>query len=474
MINQSFSAENFEKIFNIENRKGKINKEFLPSEYIAKICEIKSKRFDAKDLKAKRESEEITKDEYRAKKDSLNEEIKKLKAEKEEILYEHLKVISKKVNDPKFKFVFEVGERNGKQTYELGNDEVQFYAIKQLQYNIRKTFKVKQSDRYKTLKQIKLILSDGLPKIIIRTDITSFYESIPQSELLHKIENDTLLTYQSKQFIISILNEFESKRENSKDNPNMGVPRGVGISAYLSELYIKDVDRKIKSITNVSFYARYVDDIFIVITPPSSIDSHDYLSDIKRIILENKLNIKEEKTGVFVIDRNSATFKRVTISYLGYQFILEHSLKAVHLRTLLSDNKIEKYKKRLSQAFDEYNIESKYNEKTARHIFFNRLRFLTGNTNLINSKSGIKVGIYYTNSLLDEDGVACDLGCKLDGFLKQMVHTNLKPHCPTSFDVERFKKYILNQFSFAEGFRNLKFHKFTNDDFRAIKNIWNE
>lgn len=474
MINQSFSAENFEKIFNIENRKGKINKEFLPPEYIAKIREIKAKRFEAKDLKAKRELEEIAKDEYRVKKDSLNEKIKKLQAEKEEILYEHLKVISKKVNDPKFKFVFEVGERNGKQTYELGNDEVQFYAIKQLQYNIRKTFKVKQSDRYKTLKQIKLILSDGLPKIIIRTDITSFYESIPQSDLLHKIENDTLLTYQSKQFIISILNEFESKREDSKDNPYFGVPRGVGISAYLSELYIKDVDRKIKSITNVSFYARYVDDIFIVITPPSSIDSHDYLSDVKKIIIENKLNTKEEKTGVFVIDRNSDTFERVTIPYLGYQFILEHSSKAVRLQTLLSDNKIEKYKKRLSQTFDEYNIESKYNEKTARQIFLNRLRFLTGNTNLINSKSGIKVGIYYTNSLLDEDGVAYDLECKLDGFLKQMVYTNLKPHCPTSFDVEKFKKYILSQFSFAEGFRDLKFHKFTNDDFRAIKNIWNE
>lgn len=474
MINQSFSAENFEKIFNIENRKGKINKEFLPSEYIARICDIKSKRLEIKGLKAKRESEEITKDEYRTKKDLFDDEIKKLQAEKEEILYEQLKVISKKVNNPKFNFVFEVGERNGKQTYEFGNDEAQFYAIKQLQYNVRKTFKVKQSDRYKTLKQIKLILSDGLPKIIIRTDITSFYESIPQSELLHKIENDTLLTYQSKQFIISILNEFESKREDSKENPKVGVPRGVGISAYLSELYIKDVDRKIKSIANVSFYARYVDDIFIVITPSSSTDSHDYLSDVKRIIEENGLTTKEEKTGVFVIDRNSDTLKQATISYLGYQFILEHFSKAIRLRTLLSDNKIEKYKKRLIQTFDEYNIESKYNEKMARQIFFNRLRFLTGNTTLINSKSGIKVGVYYTNTLLDEEGVKCDLGQKLDGYLIQMVYTNLKPHCSTSFDVEKFKKYILSQFSFAEGFRDLKFHKFTNDDFRAIKNIWDE
>ena len=30
------------------------------------------------------------------------------------------------------------------------------------------------------LKQIKLLLSDGFPKIVIRTDIESFYESIPQ------------------------------------------------------------------------------------------------------------------------------------------------------------------------------------------------------------------------------------------------------------------------------------------------------
>lgn len=474
MINQSFSAENFEKIFSIENRKGKINKEFLPSEYIAKICEIKGKHFEAKDFKSKRESDEMTKDEYRAKKDSLNAEIKKLQAEKEEILYEHLKVISKKVNDPKFKFEFEVGERNGKQTYELGNDEAQFYAIKQLQYNIRKTFKVKQTDRYKTLKQIKLILSDGLPKIVIRTDITSFYESIPQSELLSKIENDTLLTYQSKKFIASILKEFESKREDSKDNPNIGVPRGIGISAYLSELYIKDVDRRIKLITNVSFYARYVDDIFIVITPKSSEDSFDYLSDIKKIISESGLTTKEEKTGVFLINRNGNTNSRETISYLGYKFIIQHSSDDVRLLTLLSDNKIEKYKSRLKQAFDDYNVENKYNENAARKIFFNRLRFLTGNTNLINSKSGIKVGIYYTNSLLDEEGVKCDLEKKLGGYMKQMVYTNLKPHCSSSFDVGKFKNYILSQFSFVEGFRDLKFHKFTKDDFRAIKSIWHE
>jgi|GEM_PF-3947705 hypothetical protein len=60
MIDQSFSAENFEKIFNIENRKGNINKDTLPTEYIALFVRIKEIRESINELRGKYEREEIS------------------------------------------------------------------------------------------------------------------------------------------------------------------------------------------------------------------------------------------------------------------------------------------------------------------------------------------------------------------------------------------------------------------------------
>jgi hypothetical protein len=62
--------------------------------------------------------------------------------------------------------------------------------MKQLQYNVFRTFKVKQANRYQIVKQVKVLLQDKFPKFIIRTDIRSFYENVPQYELLKLIENN--------------------------------------------------------------------------------------------------------------------------------------------------------------------------------------------------------------------------------------------------------------------------------------------
>ena len=42
-----------------------------------------------------------------------------------------------------------------------------------------------------------------------------------------------------------------------------GVPRGMNISATMSELYMRKFDRWIRSFDSVYFYARFVDDIIV-------------------------------------------------------------------------------------------------------------------------------------------------------------------------------------------------------------------
>ena len=63
----------------------------------------------------------------------------------------------------------------------------------------------------------------------------------------------------------------------------MGVPRGVGISPLLSEIYVRDLDSSISSFIGTHFYARYVDDIFIILTafPNGEKDSKEYFTNLQ-------------------------------------------------------------------------------------------------------------------------------------------------------------------------------------------------
>lgn len=475
MLNQSFSAENFEKIFNILNRKGEIKKDFFPESYIDKSIKIKELRLRIKNLKSQYKNELIDKAKFNEEKDNTEIQVKQLIKDKEDIIYNHLKNISNEVNTCKDLFKFEIRDRRGKSTYELDKtDEAQFYAVKQLQYNIRKTFGVKQSDRYSILKQLKQLLEDGLPKIIIRTDIKSFYESIPQDELKDKIENNTLLTYQSKQFISSILDKYESLKCNSIISQKVGIPRGIGISAYLAELYMRDIDQRIKAVHNVTYYARYVDDIIIIITPTSKFDDYNYLEDVTKIIEHGKLNLNSNKTTNDFIDRvnDDNNGKNVQVSYLGYKFNINHSLKRVKLSVQLSDDKKKRYKDRISRSINDYNISSRTNERLARKLLYKRLWFITGNTNLINSKKGIKTGVYYSNSLLTKLEAKTEFR-DLDSYLKSRL-MRIEPYDKLCFDRDKFKQHLISKFSFTSGFNDLKFHAFSKDDFREIKQIWDE
>ena len=98
---------------------------------------------------------------------------------------------------------------------------------------------------------------------------------------------------------------------------------------------------------------------------------------------------------------------------------------------------------------------------------------LTGNTNLINSKNGVKVGVYFSNSLLDKekkDGLK-DLK-SLDGFLTGMVHRNLVPYKKLLFDIEKLRSQIKQSFSFQKGFEDKRFHKFKIKELKTLKKIW--
>ena len=176
---------------------------------------------------------------YELQKAMLNEEKLKLEAKKETLLTKELEGICAEIAAGNLRVgLKKVTIPSGKIAYAVDRTAKAYFILKQLQYNLRKLYKVKQSSRYEIVCQLRSILEDAFPKYVIRTDIKDFYETISSDNVLRKIDEDALLTLPSRKVIKQILSDYRNLSKSSK-----GVPRGVGISAYLAETLHKKVRR---------------------------------------------------------------------------------------------------------------------------------------------------------------------------------------------------------------------------------------
>ncbi len=444
ILDQSFSAENFRQILDYENRKGI----YLEGRYFSNIAVI-TQAIKNCNIEIREKKKLGTGEDFEIFRKKMNERKEKLKEEKESKLLEALQKVSENIVAAKFTIQLTQNYTLvDKPVYTTTDTPENYFALKQLQYNFRKLYKVKQANRFAILSQMKVLLDDTFPKYVIRTDIKEFYESIPHDKLFQKLNQENLMTFFSKKILFQILNEY--KRLSGSD---VGLPRGVGVSAYLAELYMRDVDNSIKSLPSVSYYARYVDDIIIIFTPYSSNEPKDYLNKIDEII-ETKYSLKTNKAKTQEFDLVEAQ-KRCCLQYLGYNFQFGNDT----IKLSLSKNKINRYKYRIDLIFQAYSNYSKIKEKKARKLLVKRVKFLTGNTRLLNNKKNILVGVYYSNNLLSEDSDFIGL----DKYLAHKIETVI------SFPP---LKKRLGQFKFQEGFSVKRFTPFTPNDLSSILAIW--
>lgn len=443
ILDQSFSADNFRKILDWENRKGVyLEGRFFPN--LKRITE-KIKQCN-EDIRGKKKSRSENEGELK----ELNEKKERLQQDKEEQLANELQEVSKKVDVRSFKIELKrIDILNSKPIYTVDkNSPEHYFAMKQIQRNVSKLFDVKQANRSAIVSQVKVLLGDKFPKYVLRTDIKNFYESIPHKRILQKINENNLLTPFSRKILRRILDEYKVKSGSDK-----GLPRGIGVSAYLAELYMRDADKEIKALNGVTYYARYVDDIIIIFTPTPNDRDRDYIKDIKEIVEEKyHLTLNEDKTTPFDL-RNEK--KLCKLDYLGYKM----SFGAAETKTRLAQKKIDKYKKRMDSAFLAYINLSKVNEKKARKLLVKRIRFLTGNTRLTNNKKNVFIGIYYSNSQLTEH---TDL-IGMDKYLRNKINSQISlPQVQT-----RLQKY-----SFQEGYAKKRFSPFNTRELSEIIEVW--
>jgi hypothetical protein len=461
MLDQSFSPENFFKIFYHENRKGTFKRELLSNEYLMVHEEVK-KLFNL------RSSNSISKEDF-------EEKLKILNDEKRKALEKYFEDLSNECNKKSFQFKMRGFNKYGKTIWVMDSEPASFFAMKQLQYNIFKTFKVKQANRFDIVKQLRILLEDGFPKYLVRIDVKGFYESIPQNILFKRIDENQLLNFQSKKLLKRCIYCYENMKDLMIYKEHHGVPRGIGVSAYLSELYMREIDNKLKTIKDLVYYGRYVDDIVLVFIPESKFYLRDYYNEIQHIVTTDGLALKDGSDGdidkTLKLDLFSIGIKK-EFDFLGYKFVIENStLKELRL----SDNKLKKYENRMRLTVENYNIHSKFNEKRARRLMINRFKFLTGNFHLINNKKRIKSGIYYSNVLMKYNNEKFGEFKHLDNLIKKHL-SKLKPHSKLKVDLIKLKKRIIQRFSFNEGFykRENRFHSFNDGELNEITSAWKD
>ena len=360
-------------------------------------------------------------------------------------------------------------------TSKLGDELV----LRRLTAVISQAYRIKQADRTAIVKQIISLIEEGAPKYILRLDVASFYETIDRQRVLNKIREDRSISNHS----LSLLEKFFGRLTAVLPN---GLPRGMGLSAALSELYLADLDKKIRQTPGVYYFARYVDDIIIFLNSnPSELQEN-----IEQW-LPPGMTLNKKKCLSFYIGCRCThlcihqpkpcpcTGKKCTckpskdkehqLDYVGYRIYFSDVIKdgrSPQASTIrISEKKIKRIKSRITLAFLAFRGDHKFD------LLYQRIRFLTENHTLkaAMSKGNLKTGIRYNYPLITDKA---DLE-NLDIFLRNTLFSSKKTFGLKLHPLLNFaQRAALQKLSFVSGFNANRSRRLPSTLVKTIRKCW--
>lgn len=404
----SYNYDSLNDAFNAANRKGRMQKRYLSPEYLAAAQEYHKMRDRLNEL-LREKTAERTEDEVDFLKQSMKENAQQQKA----LLQEHLSNVSSNILSSSFRFNLtpDASADPKKPVYSIGTTAEEFFAMQVLCWNVKKLFNISMSSRNEILSQLKMLLREDKSRYyIIRTDVCHCFESIPHDKLFEYLEGNNLLDVKSKSLLRGLIRkEFENKNLRPVIKTlQTGIPRGCAISSLLSEFYLSKIDEVIRrTLPGIVFMARYVDDIIIVVHPDLDDEHHwsldDYVKALTDAYAKNGLTIHTPTDGTnkcYTYDSIDTTSLKFDL--LGYTIQSIKGNKDKQGFFSLSKNKKQRISNRITKTFQKFDVllnTASYD--IAAHYLFDALHVLTCNINLYNAKRGVKVGIFYSNQLLD-------------------------------------------------------------------------
>lgn len=351
------------------------------------------------------------------------------------------------------------GKRIGqRQTYQISHKLETSFPAKQASAVMRNVSGTLMASRNSIVRALKQSLAKNYMHAIYRFDIKSFFASIPHESLIGMIDDVRSLDPITVTLVKQLLQEYATLTGG-----NIGVPQGVGLSSQLAEFYLRNFDRVMRSFPGVLFYARYVDDIIFVIKDEETLKSAVLRSGHLLAELGLEINHSEGKFSHIVTSKTGDYPDNEALEYLGYQFRRVDG----QLVTSLTKKRFERRVKRLNDAFDHWLLKDPI-RKTANSgdegLLVDRVRFLAGNTALLNSKNNVAIGIYFSNSSLDRGAKELK---DLDRNLQSLVTMH-----KTRMSNETREK--LRKISFEKSFNERTFIRFKQKRIEQIKMCWQE
>jgi hypothetical protein len=329
----------------------------------------------------------------------------------------------------------------GKKTWQTDRkrNAASYFEERIAERSLRSSFDVSSPSRAHISEALKTVLTDGSPKFVYRTDIRSCFETIPHAAMIGMLEANRELPRRVVKQVRNLLADYSAIVGTA-----VGLPRGIGISSILTEIYLSALDRRIEEELMPAFWCRYVDDIVVVTSAERGSDASKV---IRSAVRDLSLALNASKTVSF----DSKTPRPFT--FLGYRYSWRSSMLVIEL----SNKRSKRMRLRLERAFEAY---SSSTSPARGDLLIKRIRFLARNVRLSNNKRNALTGIYFSNSQLDSP-------------LRQLQTLDrrlrlLTKQCVTEPNILQ----LLDQESFEEGFAHKRFLVLKPEEMTRVTAIW--
>ena len=349
--------------------------------------------------------------------------------------------------------------RNGFQTLPLSTNNLSGNMLYQLMdlpaelvlrkaaENLRTISGTKLSNRFEIVSRVKLLCEEELPFVVAKFDINQFYESIERARLIVVLKRHLVTAPATRTLLTSFLRRCDT--QNIK-----GLPRGLAISADLSELYMKSFDTHLRTDPAIHLYARYVDDIIIIARPTTDLKA---LRTQLRDHLPTGLKLNGKKTRLLDFGANASKDDIVEhdFDYLGFKFSVSHIKRKAERRSVVLDiaeSKVKKRKTRIVCSILQYLKDRNFIDLR------DRIKLITCNYRFFDHKRSQTrfAGNYHAYRPID---IPSDSLTELDYFFRKIILSNSgKISQPLSQALTRGQRTELLRLSFRRGFaENVQF-----------------
>ncbi|MCB7137445.1 RNA-directed DNA polymerase [Cellulosimicrobium marinum] len=339
------------------------------------------------------------------------------------------------------------GHANGRSIFRYGQSAEVYFADKHLQRVIRAATESRSVSRHQSTSGLLRTLDNRLPKTVVRFDVSAFYESVDHDVLRAQLGR-TAMNATPRRLIDGFLDESAALL-----GVPVGLPAGIGMSAALGDLLLSVVDTRFRSLPNILYYARYVDDVVMVLADGirGSLSDDAIRDMIASELGAIRLRSHPKKEAILHPSRGAGATQ---FNFLGYEISMKDKLSVD-----ITHERGQRLRKRIDRTFAAWSNANSSNHGK-RRLLLDRCRMLTGNVRLTNNKRNAMAGVYFTNPLI----TSLKKYRGLDNYLAHKVSQ-------ASLPAELMK--VLESLSFVDGFQHRTVYVFEPRHLSRIKGVWN-